>query len=92
MKREFDGTSSGTQQTDGTRVTRARHSESEEWIRSIPGELLEPHPLVRELRHALEAKDSTLAAKEREIARLEVALAFGIERLPFDRSPPDAPQ
>jgi len=55
---------------------------SEEWVLGIPGDLLEPHPLVVELRRALRTKEEALADKEREIARLEVALAFGIDELP----------
>jgi hypothetical protein len=47
--------------------------------------LLEPHPLVQELRHALQAKEASLADKDREIARLHVALAFGIKELPLRR-------
>jgi len=59
-----------------------------EWIRALPGDLLEPHPLVRELRQTLQAKDAALADKEREITRLQVALAFGLKELPLgpDRS------
>jgi hypothetical protein len=55
-----------------------------EWIRALPGEMLEPHPLVRELRQTLEAKDAALADKEREITRLRVALAFGLKEIPLE--------
>jgi hypothetical protein len=58
-------------------------SGSTEWILELPGDLLEPHPLVRELRHTLEAKEAALADKEQEITRLQVALAFGLKELPL---------
>ena len=51
-------------------------------VRALPRELLEPHPLVIELRQELQSKDTTLADKDREIARLQVAIAFGIKDLP----------
>ena len=54
-----------------------------EWVRTLPGNLLKPHPLVRELRHTLEVKDATLANREREIARLKAALAFGLKEFPL---------
>jgi len=91
MTRRVDGTLADTGKTERPRVTETPASRSEEWIRSIPGELLEPHPLVKELRLALRAKDSTLADREREIARLRVALAFGIRELPLDRGLPETP-
>jgi hypothetical protein len=37
---------------------------------------------VRELRRILESKDAALADKEKQIARLQVALTFGLKKLP----------
>lgn len=53
-----------------------------EWIRALPGDALEPHPLVQELRRTIHAKDEALARTEREIARLRVAVAFGLAEVP----------
>lgn len=54
-----------------------------EWVRTLPDNLLESHPRVQELRHTLEVRDVALAAKEREIARLRAALAFGLKESPL---------
>lgn len=53
-----------------------------EWIRILPGDMVESHPVVRDLRRRLEANEAALAAKEREITRLQVAVAFGLRELP----------
>ncbi len=60
---------------------------SADFVRALPGDLLEPHPLVKELRQALQSKDISLAAKDRQIARLHVALTFGIKELPGQSLP-----
>ncbi|TFH08438.1 MAG: hypothetical protein E4H08_07785 [Candidatus Atribacteria bacterium] len=56
-----------------------------EFIRALPRDLLEPHPLVKELRIVLQAREASLADKDKEIARLQVAVAFGIKELPHRR-------
>ena len=43
---------------------------------------VENHPLVRELRAKLRMKEAMLAQKDREIGRLQVAVAFGLKKLP----------
>lgn len=58
-------------------------------MRMLLSETVESHPVVRDLRKRLEAKDADLAAKEREIARLRVAVAFGLRELPAERSSVD---
>lgn len=53
-----------------------------EWIRTLPADALEPHPLVQELRRALHSREAALARTEREVARLRVAVAFGLPNVP----------
>ena len=91
MTRRLDRTLADAEKTEWPRIAGAPASPSEDWIRSIPDALLEPHPLVRGLRLELREKAASLADKQREIARLEAALAFGLKRLPVDRSSPGAP-
>jgi hypothetical protein len=62
---------------------------SPEWIRTLPSDLLELHPLVKELRYALQTKDASLVNKDREIARLHVAIAFGLKQIPLPLDHPD---
>ena len=53
-----------------------------ESVSLLPNHVIEDHPLVQELRASLKLKEVLLAEKDREIARLEVALAFGLKKLP----------
>jgi hypothetical protein len=65
--------------------THGEPTKDAEWIRVLPGDAVESHPVVRDLRRRLEAREADLAAKEREIARLQVAVAFGLREVPGDR-------
>jgi hypothetical protein len=85
MKGNGGRTGNGTRLDERIREPRNAEPTSTESIRTLPSDLLEPHPLVQELRHALQAKEASLADKDREIARLHVALAFGIKELPLRR-------
>lgn len=61
-----------------------------DWVCALPADLLEPHPLVRELRGALHKKEVELARTQREVARLRVAVAFGLRRIPQETGGRDA--
>jgi len=81
MKRKPERKCCVETETEGARAGTA------EWISPFPGDVLELHPSVRELQRALQVRDAALADKDREIARLRVALAFGIKDLPARRPP-----
>lgn len=74
---------------DRDRTPRKEASASPEWIRTLPSDLMELHPLVKELRCALQTKDATLVNKDREIARLHVAITFGLKKIPLSLDHPD---
>jgi|GEM_PF-5009323 len=81
----FKGEDKGPKET--LRVLLAGTSLSADDVRTLPRDVLEPHPLVRELRQALQSKEASLADKDREIARLQVAITFGIKELPVKSRP-----
>ena len=81
----------GARLGEGIREMQREAPASAEWIRALPGDLLEPHPLVKELRYALRTKEATLADKDREIARLHVAIAFGLKQIPRTPNRSDRP-
>jgi hypothetical protein len=61
-----------------------------EWVCALPADLVERHPLVRGLRGALNEKATELARTPREIGRLQVAVAFGLRRIPQQAGVGDA--
>jgi hypothetical protein len=83
MKNSEDRIRRSTRPNESIEETHGRDPASPDYIRTLPSVLIEPHPLVRELRQALQAKEACLADRDREIARLHVAIAFGIKELPL---------